>query len=205
MGSSPTNSLVVAVIAATLITALGVVIGSRLARGRRGGALLDSMAMLAFFTPAAVLGVGLSATWNRPATYMVYTTAAILVVGLVARYSAIGVRAVAAVASRSSVSYEEAAAAFGAGFLRRMSRIFLPMHKRGIIAAWMLAMVFCLRDLETVVAFYPPGGETVPIRIFTLEANGPQEVVAALAMLHVGLTAAVLIFGGLLLSSRRLR
>lgn len=203
IGGSLTNSLVVAVAAATVVTALGIVIGTRLARGKRGSILLDSVAMLAFVTPAAVLGVGLTATWNRPATQFVYTTAAILVVGLAARYSAIGVRTVAAVASRSSASYEEAAAVFGGGFLRRMGRIFLPMHTRGIIATWLLAMVFCLRDLETVVIFYPPGRETLPVRIFALEANGPEEVVAALAVLHVGLTAAVLALGGFLLWTRR--
>ncbi len=204
LGGSLTNSLMVAASAATVVTALGIVIGIRLARKKRGSTLLDSVAMLAFFTPAAVLGVGLMATWNRGATQLVYSTAAILVVGLAARYSAIGLRTVAAVVSRSSPSYDEAATIFGGGYLRRLSRIVLPMHGRGIIAAWLLVMVFCLRDLETVVMFYPPGGETLPVRIFTLEANGPEKVVAALAVLHVGLTAAVLALGGLCLRTRRL-
>ncbi len=203
MGGSLTNSLVVALIAATVITALGIVIGTRLARGKRGSMLLDSAAMLAFITPAAVLGVGLTATWNRPATQFIYTTVAILVVGLVARYATIGVRTIAAVASQSSASYEEAAAVFGGGFLRRMGRIFLPMHARGIIATWLLALVFCLRDLETVIIFYPPGRETLPVRIFTLEANGPEDVVAALAVLHVGLTAAMLALGGFFIWTRK--
>ncbi|MBW2734035.1 MAG: iron ABC transporter permease [Deltaproteobacteria bacterium] len=203
VGASLTNSVMVALVAASLITVVGIIIGLRLARGKRGSALLDGMALLSFMTPAAVLGVGLVETWNRPATQFIYATAAILVVGLVARYAAIGVRTMAAVASRSSASYDEAAAVFGGGFLRRMGRIFLPMHAQGIIAAWLLALVFCLRDLETVVIFYPPGGETLPVRIFALEANGPEEVVSALAVLHVGLTAAVLAFGGLLLRKTR--
>jgi iron(III) transport system permease protein len=197
------NSLVVAAGAATIVTLVGVIAGLRLARRRRGSALLDGAAMFAFITPAAVLGVGTLMTWNRPQTQLVYTSAWILIVGLVARYAVIGVRTVAAVISRSSPSYAEAAAACGGSFVRRLLRISVPMHARGIIAAWTLALVFCLRDLETVIIFYPPGRETLPVRIFTLEANGPEEVVAALALAHALLTAAVLLVAGLLLRARR--
>jgi iron(III) transport system permease protein len=78
----------------------------------------------------------------------------------------------------------------------------IPIHGRAIAAAWLLAMVFCLRDLETAVLYYPPGGETLPVRIFTLEANGPPAAVAALAVLHVAITATVLALGLALLRRR---
>ncbi len=203
LGGSVGNSVLVALVSATVITALGIVVGTGLAHGKQGSRLLDGAAMLAFITPASVLGVGLVATWNRPVTHLLYGTWAILVLGLVARYAIVGVRTVAAVASRSSPSYEQAAAVLGAGYLRRLIRITIPMHSRGIGVACLLALVFCLRDLDTVVIFYPPGRETLPVRIFTLEANGPQEVVAALATLHVALTALLLALGGSLLWYRR--
>ncbi len=200
LGASVETGVSVAFGAATVITVLGLVLGHRLAR--RGAPLADGAAMWAFVTPAAVLGVGLVETWNRPGLQRVYTSAAILVLGLAARYGVVGVRTVAAVAARTSVAYEEAAEAFGAGYLRRLVRVFVPMHARGIVAAWVLAAVFCLRDLETVVIFYPPGLETLPVRIFTLEANGPGPVVAALALVHVGVTAGLLVVGWLGLGGR---
>ena len=70
------------------------------------------------------------------------------------------------------------------------------------MAAWFLALVFCLRDLETTVLFYPPGREPLTVRIFTLEANGPEEVVSALAIIHVLATAGALAIGWLLVRSR---
>jgi iron(III) transport system permease protein len=80
----------------------------------------------------------------------------------------------------------------------------IPIHARAIAAAWLLAMVFSLRDLETAVLYYPPGGETLPVRIFTLEANGPPATIAALAVLHVAITAVVVALGlGLLRGQRR--
>jgi iron(III) transport system permease protein len=64
-------------------------------------------------------------------------------------------------------------------------------------------LVFCLRDLETAVLFYPPGGEPLTVRIFTLEANGPVPVVAGLGVIHAAVTGAVLALGAALLLRRR--
>lgn len=203
LGSSLSVSLFSALGAAALITVLGLVIGHALARRMRAAGFLDAVAMLAFIMPAAVLGVGMIDAWNRPATHFVYSGMAILVIGLGARYAIVGIRALAAVLSRSSPAFEESAAAFGGGYLRRMLHIVVPMHARGLAGAFLLALVFCLRDLDTVVVFYPPGGATLPVRIFTLEANGPPPTVAALAGVQVALTAVVLMLGAILLLGRR--
>ncbi len=194
------TSLLTAALAATVITTLGVVLGLALARAAgRGGsrarglpALLDAVALLAFVTPAAVLAVGLVAVWNRPATHAIYASVAILVVGLTARYATVGVRASAAVFHHTPPLLEQAAAAFGAGYFRRLTRVLLPLAGPRLAAAWLLAFVFALRDLDTVIAFYPPGREPLPVQIFTLEANGSEALVAGLSLWHVAATAAAL-------------
>lgn len=200
---APWNGLVAGAAAATGIMLIGLVVGHAAARRLRGAALLDTVCMLAFVTPAAVLGVGLMGLWNRPVGQAVYGSLAILVVGYVARYTVVGVRVLGCAVVQSPVHFEEAAAASGAHFGRRLLRIVLPVHLRGVVFAWLLALVFCLRDLETVVLFYPPGREPLTVRIFTLEANGPPGVVAGLSLLHVAITAAALAVGGLLLRRRR--
>jgi len=200
---APWNGLIAGGAAATVITAVGLIVGHGAARRLRGAALLDTVCMLAFVTPAAVLGVGLMTLWNRSAGQAVYGSLAILVVGYVARYTVVGVRVLGCAIAQSPVHLEEAAAASGARFGRRLMRVVLPVHMRGVAFGWLLALVFCLRDLETVVLFYPPGREPLTVRIFTLEANGPPAVVAGLSLLHVAITAAVLGIGGLVLRKRR--
>ncbi len=202
-GSSATTSLATACASATLITARGIVAGSGLVRRKRSSELADLVLMVAFVIPAAALAVGILQTWNRPMLHAVYASSAILVIGLSARYGIVGVRTMGAVVARTPAVYEEAAAAFGATFVQRLTRILVPMHARGIAGTWLLAAAFCLRDLDTIVVFYPPGLETLPVRIFTLEANGPPEVVAALSVYHAGLTAVFLALGAMLLLSRR--
>ncbi len=115
----------------------------------------------------------------------------------------LALRVTAVAFSQSSPRMEEAARAAGAGYLRRLLGIVLPIHLRGVAAAFLLVFVFCLRDLDTSVLFYPPGGETLSVRIFTLEANGPQSVIAALALVQVLMAAGVLAAGGLLIAGKR--
>lgn len=199
LGRAPLNSLVTATVAATLVALHGLVVGHAVARGLPGSRWLDAVAVLAFVAPAAVLGVGLIDVWNRPSTQAVYGSLAIVIVGFFARYAVVGVRTVAATVTQSPVHLEEAAAACGASYPRRLLRIVLPVHARGVAFAWLLALVFCLRDLETAVLFYPAGREPLTVRLFTLEANGPEAVVAALAVTHAAMTGAALVLGGFLL------
>lgn len=199
LGQAPGTSLLAAALGATVIAALGIVLGHGVARRLRGAAALDALAVLTFFTPAPVLGVGIIAVWNRSATQALYGSIAILIVGFVARYAVVGIRAVSSVVLQNPVHLEEAAAACGAGFTRRLVRIVLPVNARGVVFGWLLALVFCLRDLETAILFYPPGREPLTVRLFTLEANGPPPVVAALALTQVALTAGALTLGKLIL------
>src|SRR5439155_19221897 len=112
-------------------------------------------------------------------------------------------RALAVAVAQASPHLEEAAAVQGAGFLRRMRRIVIPLHRRAIAGAWLLAFVFCLRDLETVVLFYPPGKAPLTVRILTLEANGAPAVVAALSLVQCGMVAVALAAGALALGGTR--
>jgi iron(III) transport system permease protein len=203
LGRAPLNGLAAGIAAATVMTVAGLVAGHALARGLAGSRVLDLAAMVCFLTPAALLGVGIIDVWNRPSLRLVYGSLAILVIGYVARYAAIAMRAIGAVVSQSAMQLEEAAAVAGAGYFRRLTGIVGPLHARGILFAWLLALVFCLRDLETAVLFYPPGRETTTVRLFTLEANGPEAVVAALASVHVAMTATVLAAGAWALGRMR--
>jgi iron(III) transport system permease protein len=202
VGASLANSLVASSVAAGIITALAAVLGHALARRHRGSALLDGLSMLAFVTPAAVLGTGLMAVYNRPMTGWLYGSLAIVVAGFVARYAIVGIRTMAVAVAQSSPSFEESASTFGARYGRRFFRIVLPMHRRALVGAAMVAFVFCLRDLETAVLFYPPGGEPLTVRIFTFEANGPPSIVAGLAVVQAMSTLAMLVIAARLFGAK---
>jgi len=192
VGGSMATSLVTSAVASGVIVAAGLPLAHALVRRRLSARLVDAVAVLAFVCPAGALAVGLLEAWNRPAGRLVYGSLAIVVLGFVARYAAVGTRACASVLAQGSPRLEESAAVLGAGYVRRLARILAPLHARGLVGAWLIAFLFCLRDLESAILVYPPGRDPLTVRIFTLEANGPEAVVAALACVQVALAAFVL-------------
>jgi iron(III) transport system permease protein len=201
IGNTPVISVISSGTAAALTTVVAVVLAGELTKRSAAGGSADGLATLAFAMPSSILGVGLITAWNRQATMWLYGSFAILVVGFVARYCAVAIRTYAAVLGQLPASLDEAARVAGASYLHRLG-LTLRMTPRGIAGTFLLTLLFALRDLETAVLYYPPGGQPLTVRIFTLEANGPPGVVAALAMLHVTLTLAALALGALLLGRR---
>ncbi len=204
IGEAPWNGLRASALSAFVMAGVALVLGHALARRRRAGVLLDAVLTLAFILPSSILGVGIIAAWNHPATNWVYGSHAVLVVGFVARYSVVATRTFAGAVLQVPESLEEAARTVGAGYLRRL-RLVAQIARHGLLGALVLGLVFALRDLETAALFYPPGGEPLTVRIFTLEANGPPAVVSALAVLHVVLTFAAVGIGWLALRPGRHR
>ena len=202
IGDGMSNSLRPAALAACVIALIALPLGHGLARGSRGAAVLDMTALVAFVAPPALLGVGLVALWNRPETDWLYGSWLIIALGYVGRYAVIGVRAFAASCAQLPPTIEDAARVFGTGYGARLVRIVIPLQARAFMGGWLLVLLFCLRDLETAALFYPPGKEPLAIRIFTLEANGPEAVVAALACVQAALSAAALALALPLLSVR---
>ena len=148
------------------------------------------MTLFLFILPGTVVGVGLISLWNRPMTNVIYATPAIIILGLLAQYAVLPTRMTAAVLRRIPPSMEQAAALCGASWFMTLRHIVVPLAKRGLIAAWIIGYVFCLRDLGITMAVYPPGSDTLPVRILTLMANGAPSLISALCVIlmygHLG-------------------
>jgi iron(III) transport system permease protein len=136
-------------------------------------------------TPPTVLGIGLVALWNHAATTWIYATPAIVLLGWLGQYAAVPSRLVASAVAAISPRMEEAAALQGARWPQRMLRIVTPLAAPGLAAAWFASFLFCLRDLGIAMIVYPPGADTLPVRTFTLMANAPAPLLAALCLIIV--------------------
>lgn len=192
LGSSMVTSVMLAAVAASAITMLGVVLGHAIVRGQALARRVEPVAVLAFVVPAAVLSSGLIFTWNQRSTSAVYGSLAILVLALTGRYAVLGVRAVVASFGQVPAHYEDVASVFGASYLQRLLRVLAPLRSRALATIWLLGFLACLRDLDTVVACHPPGLDPLPVRVFTLEANAPAQLVAGLASCQVLFTVLLL-------------
>lgn len=165
---------------------------------------LDSLTVVLFVLPSTVLSIGLVRLWNRPGSALVYATPVIILIGYLIQYLAISQRITVSTLARIPHSMEESAAMCGAGWSRRFLGITLPLARRGLVAAWLVAFLFCLRDVGLTMMLYPPGYDTLPVRTFTLMANGAPSLIAALCVLMVATALAPLAMLAVLPGSRTL-
>lgn len=180
------RSLAYALTGATVLTLLGFFLGYLIQRrALTVWRSVDSLTVLLFALPSSVMGIGLVALWNRPGMGVIYGTAWLVLVGYVAQYTALTSRTTVAGLSAVPRSLEEAARLAGAGWLRSAALIVAPLARRALLVAWLIAYLFCLRDTGLTMMIYPPGGDTLPVRTFTLMANGDPRMIAALCILMI--------------------
>lgn len=200
-GPSLQRSLMYAAGGATILALVGFLCGYAIQRRAlawwRG---LDFLTIFLFALPGPVLAIGLISLWNRRATGFVYATPIIILLGYLAQYTALTSRMSVASLAHVSPSMEEAAQVSGAHWSRRVLRIVMPIVRKELGAAWLVAFLFCIRDTGITMLVYPPGKDTLPVRTFTLMANGTPELIAALCLLMVA--AAVVPLAILALSFR---
>jgi iron(III) transport system permease protein len=183
------RSLLYASIGATCLVVMGFLLGYLLERkALRFPYAADSLAIFLFALPSTVIGIGLISLWNTQATNFIYASTAIIIFGYIAQYTALGERITAATLSQIPHSMEEAAQIVGASWFRRLFYVLIPLAKHGIITVWLVGFIFCLRDLGITMMVYPPDHDTLPVRIFTLMANSPEEVISALCMVMIAIT-----------------
>ena len=198
------RSLMWAVVGASLLTILGFFCGYLI----RNRALwlwrsVDTLTLLLFTLPGTVIGVGLIALWNRTGTGFIYGSAAIVIVAYVAQYTALTSRITVAALGSVSPSLEEAAQLAGVPWLVRIGYVVLPAALPGVVGAWLIGFIFCLRDFGASMLVYPAGQDTLPVRIFTLMANGAPSLVSAVCVMLLAATMLSLAIVGCLLRAAR--
>jgi len=188
-GASLLRSLTYAVIGATLLTFLGFFTGYLIqTKALRCWRSVDSLTILLFALPSTVIGIGLISLWNTSWTNFIYSTPMIIILGYLAKYTALTSRISVTQLAQIPSSMEEAAQVAGAGWFRRMAFIVAPLARRGLLTGWLVGYIFSLRDTGITMLVYPAGHETLPVRIFTLMANGSPQLIAALCMVMITAT-----------------
>lgn len=183
------RSLAFALIGATLLSVLGFFCGYLVHNQERLlGRSIDALALFVFTLPGTVIGIGLISLWNTPMTNAIYGSAAIIILGYLAQYTVLPLRITSASLAHIPKSLEQAAWLCGADWFTTLGRVVVPLAQRGLIGAWLIGYVFCLRDLGISMVVYPPGSDTLPVRIFTLMANGAPSTTAALCLILIVLT-----------------
>jgi putative spermidine/putrescine transport system permease protein len=160
---------------------------------RRGFAngILQALFMAPLVFPTIILGFALLLFYksvNMPLTP-----------GLLLAHAVIGMpycfRTVLASLQSLDPAIEEAGQSLGAGPLRTLALVTLPLIWPSVLTGWLFAFVVSFGELNTALFLTGPGATTLPIEIFSyLQFQGSQLVIAAASTLQVGLII-LIVFG----------
>lgn len=181
------NSIVTAVAAALIVTALTSVVAYITVKTRIfGRGLLDTLATVPIAVPSIVVGVG-TLYWYlvAPLPVHLYGTLWILIAAYVTISLPYSLRYLTPGMAQISDELEEAATMSGASWARSFRSVFLPLLMPSLLAAFLYTMIVSFREISAAVFLVSDGTEVASVSIFQYWSNGAYPTVAALGVLMV--------------------
>lgn len=196
--TSITVSLMAAVIGMVFVISAAYVVqkvGSRLVR------VLYFLSILPAAVPGMVLGLGYILAFNDPdnPVYMIYGTLLILAICNVYHYHAQGFLIATTSVKQVSDTFDEASATLGAGFLRTMRCITLPIIWPSVISVGVFFFVRSMVTLSAVIFLITPSTQLAAVSVLLLDDAGNQNQAAAFSVcIMLVVVAALVLFHALL-------
>jgi spermidine/putrescine transport system permease protein len=192
------NSLIIAVCAAILSTAIGTL--AAYGMWRRPAPVLSGALVLSLVTPEIVTGVSLLALFQWAFRFLNMRLGLHTVIVAHVAFSIAYVTIVISARLRSyDRTLEEAAMDLGASEWHAFSRVTLPVIAPAIAAAGLLALVVSFDDYVITSLVAGVDSQTLPMVIYAMARRGVSPVVNAVS------TLIVVSFGIIILISQRLQ
>lgn len=195
------NSIVLAIIGATIVMVVAVVVlltqrdASRRSRGFASG-LMAAPAVV----PHSLVGVAFIVSFSPP-PFSLYGTLALLLLAYIVMELPYANQATQAVVNSISKDLPEAARVSGAGEFRTFGRILLPLLLPGIAAGWIIVMIHLVTEATASALLSGISNPVVGPALLGLVADGTYGQVAALAVV-IAIITSVLVAGMLWIRRR---
>ena len=179
---SALNSLITATLAATLGMIICIIMAYLLKRtNMRGRKIPDFLISFGSGTPSVVIALALIMTMSGRFGLNLYNSMAILVIAYMIKYMMMGMQSTISGFSQIGPVLEEAAAVSGAGWLRRMKDVVIPMLLPSIVAGWFVIFIPSFYELTMSNLLYSEKTMTLGVELFRYQMNSSQQTAAALA------------------------
>ena len=161
----------------------------------KGRGAIEYLVMFPQAVPRLVFGLALLWAWiNIPIP--IYGTLWLLAIAYFTVMLPLGVRTLAGVVLQIDKSLEECARVCGASWGYQMRTVTLPLLKPGILAAWLLIFMACVRELGASVFLMGPNAKVIAPSIISAFASSGTELTAAMALIQTAtvILALVILF-----------
>ena len=188
------NTIVVGVATASLVLLLAFAISWVVVRLKLPGkGLLDGVAFLPQVVPSIIIALAMIILYARPplSVLPIYGTVWIIVLGLTTHYLAFGTRAMNGAVVQVSKELEEAARASGAGRIRMLFRITLPLILPAFVSAWIWVVAHAMRAFSIPLLLASSDTELISVRLWTMWERGDAAKAAALGVMLIAVLGVV--------------
>jgi iron(III) transport system permease protein len=179
--SATRNSLVIAVLAATAVALLSLLVCWMTTRLRvPGRQALDVLAFIPIAVPGVMIGVALVYVYiTLGALFPIYGTIWIIALAYITQYLPFGTRATSGVMMQLHPELEEAGATSGAGRGRILRRITFPLVWPAIAAVWIWVLAHALRELSSALLLQGRNNAVIPTLLWDYWSGGEPNRTAA--------------------------
>jgi iron(III) transport system permease protein len=200
------NSLLLSALAAVICVALALPL-AYFGAWRPGFLvrLAGAIAELPYALPGIVLAIACILSFIKPLPILnvsIYGTLWIVGLAYVARFLVLALRPVAASFAQLDPALDDAAAAAGAGFARRLRTIALPLAAPAVGAGAILVFLTALNELTVSALLWSSGSQTLGVIVFSLQEGGDSPLAAAVSIVAIAIVVALM--AALTLFARRL-
>jgi iron(III) transport system permease protein len=181
-----------------------VVVTGAWALHRFGGPVtrfLYFLSILPAAVPGLVLGLGYILAFNDPANpvYLMYDTVLILAICTVYHYHAQGFLVATTAVKQVSRTFDEASATLGAGYLRTLRRVTLPIIWPVVVSVGVFFFMRSMVTLSALIFLYTPATQVAAVSVLLLDEAGQISQAAAFSTCIMAVVmASLLVFQGLL-------
>ncbi|RGE19398.1 ABC transporter permease [Leucobacter sp. wl10] len=188
------TSAVVAVLSATVATVVGIMFALGMARYRgRGKGGLIALIALPLVVPEIVLGVALLSVFSATKVPLGITT---LVLGHLIVSLPLATLVLMSSAAMLDPSLPEAAADLGCTPWQTFVRVYFPLLRPAVIAAWLLSFTTSFSNIVMSTFLSGVGSTTLPLRIYSSLKTGLTPSINALGALLILLTLVLVLAVG---------
>ncbi|QBE48611.1 ABC transporter permease [Leucobacter triazinivorans] len=188
------TSAVVAVLTATVATVIGIMfaLGMSRYRGAGKGGLLALIA-LPLIVPEIVLGVALLSVFSAVKVPLGITT---LVLGHLIVSLPLATLVLMSSAAMLDPSLPEAATDLGCTPWQTFTRVYLPLLRPAVVAAWLLSFTTSFSNIVMSTFLSGVGSTTLPLKIYSSLKTGLTPSINALGALLILLTLVIVLAVG---------
>jgi len=179
---SAKNSLISGTIAATAGIVISLTMAYLLVRTNvKGKRIPDFLITMGSGTPSIVIALALIMTMSGRFGINIYNTLTIMIVAYMIKYMLMGMRTIVSAMAQIHPSLEEASQISGAGWLRVLKDVTIPLIGPSVVAGWFLIFMPSFYELTMSTLLYSTDTKTLGYELFTYQTYHSQQTASALA------------------------